>query len=356
MSRNKSVLIMAGGTGGHVFPGLAVASKLKEEGHNVSWLGTREKMEAKIVPEHGFEIDFIEISGVRKNGIKRLLLAPFKILKSIIQAMKIIKKRKVDLVVGMGGFVTGPGGIAAWLMGVPVIIHEQNAVAGLTNRILSHFSKYVLMGFPGAIKNKKAILVGNPVRQSFIDLPKKEISKNDVPLNLLIIGGSLGAKYINELIPKVAMDFNNSELNIIHQCGKGKFGSVNEAFSKTSLNVDLQEFIDDVAKVYDWADLIICRAGALTVSEVAVAGLPAIFIPLPYAVDDHQTKNAQTIVDHDGALLFAQNTLNIEKFSKKLKSLCKNRDELSRMSVNTNKTAIVDATLGVVSICNKFLK
>ena len=247
-------------------------------------------MEAQLVPEHGYEIDFIDIAGVRGNGLKRLLMAPLRIIKSVLQARKVLKSRKVDLVLGMGGFASGPGGIAAWTLGIPVILHEQNAAAGMTNRILARFAKKVLMGFSGAFADEKAILVGNPVRESVILLPEKVISAPSSKLKVLVVGGSLGAKVLNDLLPDVVASFPADSLSVIHQTGKGHYQQVQEAYQKLSLNVDVQEFITDMDKSYAWADITICRAGALTVSEIAVVGLPAIFIPLPHAVDDHQTK------------------------------------------------------------------
>ena len=353
MKQNKTLLVMAGGTGGHVFPGLAVADTLQDEGWQVSWLGTRDRMEAQLVPEHGYEIDFIDISGVRGNGLKRLLMAPFRVIKSIVQARAVLKKRNVNLVLGMGGFASGPGGIAAWMMGIPVILHEQNAAAGLTNRILSIFAKKVLMGFSGAFNTKKAILVGNPVRKALLNLPEKNISPADQPLKLLIIGGSLGAQVLNELLPKVLSRFQGSQFKVLHQSGKGHDQKLKKAYQDLKLEVDVQPFISDMNAAYGWADLIICRAGALTVAEVSVVGLPAIFVPLPHAVDDHQTKNAQDLLQKEAAVLIPQNTLNEDKMSDYLQTFSQNRALLEKMSANSKKAAIIDATEHLASICNQ---
>ena len=355
MKQNKTLLVMAGGTGGHVFPGLAVADKLKAQDWQVSWLGTKDRMEAQLVPEHGYEIDFIDIAGVRGNGIKRLLMAPFRVIKSIIQARKVLKKHNVSLVLGMGGFASGPGGIAAWMMGIPVILHEQNAAAGLTNRILSRFSKKVLMGFSGAFTGKKAVLVGNPVREQLLQLPQKRISPEKSPLKVLVIGGSLGAQVLNSLLPKVFSRFDNSQLKVLHQSGKGNDESLKAAYQNISLDVDVQAFIRDMDDAYNWADLVICRAGALTVAEVAVVGLPAIFVPLPHAVDDHQTKNAQQLLKKEAAVLIPQNELNEDKISDYLLTFSQNRALLEKMSKNSRKAAIIDATERLVSICNQFV-
>lgn len=355
MNPTKTLLVMAGGTGGHVFPGLAVAEQLKKQGWQVSWLGTKDRMEAQLVPEYGYDIDFIDIAGVRGNGLKRLLMAPLRVIKSILQARRVLKKRNVDLVLGMGGFASGPGGIAAWMMGIPVVLHEQNAAAGLTNRILSHFSKKVLMGFAGAFDNKKAILVGNPVRDQLLRLAPKKISAENSPLNVLVIGGSLGAKVLNELLPKVVSRFTDSQLQVIHQTGKQHFQSVALAYQDNAVEADVRPFITDMDQVYDWADLIVCRAGALTVAEIAVVGLPAIFVPLPHAVDDHQTKNAQDLVNKEAAVLIPQKELNEQKLSDYLQAFSQNRGLLVEMSIKSKKTAIRDATQRVASICNQLL-
>lgn len=351
VANKKTLLVMAGGTGGHVFPGLAVADNLKNQGWKVSWLGTADRMEAQLVPEHGYEIDFIDIAGVRGNGLKRLLMAPFRIIKSILQARRVLKKRDVDLVLGMGGFASGPGGIAAWTLGIPIVLHEQNAAAGLTNRLLSRFAKKILMGFSGAFDCEKAILVGNPVRLSVLALPEKIISNVKAPLKVLVVGGSLGAKVLNDLLPEVVAQFPADKLSVIHQTGKGHYQQVKEAYQQHDVQADVQEFISDIDKSYAWADVVICRAGALTVSEIAVVGLPAIFIPLPHAVDDHQTKNAQNLVTKGGALLISQKQLNTKKMSDYLQAFSQNRQLLIDMSKNSKKAAILDATESVASIC-----
>jgi UDP-N-acetylglucosamine--N-acetylmuramyl-(pentapeptide) pyrophosphoryl-undecaprenol N-acetylglucosamine transferase len=355
LNNKKTLLVMAGGTGGHVFPGLAVADKLKTQNWHVSWLGTADRMEADLVPKYGYEIDFIDIAGVRGNGLKRLLMAPLRIIKSILQARKVLKKRNVDLVLGMGGFASGPGGIAAWSLGIPVILHEQNAAAGMTNRILAKFAKQVLMGFSGAFTDEKAILVGNPVRESVIELPEKVISAADSALNVLVVGGSLGAKVLNDLLPDVLAQFPDNALAVIHQTGKGHFQQVKEAYQAKSLDADVQEFITDMDKSYAWADIVICRAGALTVSEISVVGLPAIFIPLPHAVDDHQTKNAQDLVKKEAAILIPQKQLNAKILSDYLHSFSQNRHLLIDMSVKSKQTAIVDATERVAAICEQIV-
>ena len=355
MDKPKNLLVMAGGTGGHVFPGLAVANKLKSEGWTVSWLGTAARMEARLVPEYGYEIDFIDVAGVRGNGLKRLIVAPFQIIKSIFQARKVLKNRQVDLVLGMGGFASGPGGIAAWLMGIPIVLHEQNAAAGLTNRLLAHFAKKVLMGFNGSFSGDKAFLVGNPVRQELVNLKEKSLSVDASILKILVIGGSLGAKVLNEVVPKALLDFNKEQVTVLHQAGKGASEAVLIDYAKTDIDYQVQDFITDMAEAYQWADVIVCRAGALTVAEVAVVGLPAIFIPLPHAVDDHQTMNAQSLVDAEAAMLIPQKELNAHKLSDCLVTLSQNKQLLLNMSRNCKNVAIRDATEQVAEICNSLI-
>ncbi|TEW51339.1 undecaprenyldiphospho-muramoylpentapeptide beta-N-acetylglucosaminyltransferase [Psychromonas algicola] len=355
MHKSKTLLVMAGGTGGHVFPGLAVANKLKSEGWKVSWLGTAARMEARLVPEHGYEIDFIDVAGVRGNGLKRLIAAPFQIIKSIFQARKVLKSRKVDLVLGMGGFASGPGGIAAWTMGIPVVLHEQNAAAGLTNRLLARFAKKVLMGFAGSFSGEKALLVGNPVRQELLNLKEKSLSVDEPMLKVLIIGGSLGAKVLNEVVPEALLHFDKEQLMVLHQAGKDASEAVLTRYAETKIDYQVKDFITDMAEAYQWADVIICRAGALTVAEVAVVGLPAIFIPLPHAVDDHQTKNAQSLVDAEAAILIPQKELNARKLSDCLATLSQNKQLLVNMSKNCKNVAMRDATEQVADICNSLI-
>ena len=355
MNKNKNLLVMAGGTGGHVFPGLAVADKLKAEGWAVSWLGTAARMEAKLVPEYGYEIDFIDVAGVRGNGIKRLLSAPFYIVKSIFQARRVLKNKKISLVLGMGGFASGPGGVAAWTLGIPVVLHEQNAAAGLTNRLLSRFAKKVLMGFDGAFLSEKALLVGNPVRQDLLSLKEKTFSPASSKMKVLVIGGSLGAKILNDTVPKALLNFQAEEITVMHQTGTASLEAVSSSYAETKIEHQVQDFITDMAKAYEWADVIICRAGALTVSEVAVVGLPGIFIPLPHAVDDHQTKNAQSLVDADAAILIAQKELTAIKLSESLATLSQNRQLLTTMSKNCKNVAMRDATEQVAAVCNSLI-
>ncbi|HAQ49032.1 MAG TPA: undecaprenyldiphospho-muramoylpentapeptide beta-N-acetylglucosaminyltransferase [Glaciecola sp.] len=352
----KRLLVMAGGTGGHVFPGLAVASELAAQNWEIHWLGTPGRMEAQIVPQAGYPISFIDVVGVRKNGIITLLLAPFKIIKATIQAHKIIKQFQPHVVIGMGGFASGPGGVAAWLNRLPLVLHEQNAVPGLTNKLLSRIATKVLTGFDKTFaaqrpnQDNKYSWVGNPVRQEFTELPVK--NNCELPLNLLIVGGSLGAKVLNETVPLVLSHIK--QINVHHQTGAGHLTSVQESYTQQIIDPDsyeLTEFIDDMPAAYAWADLVVCRAGALTVAEVAAAGVTAIFVPLPHAVDDHQTKNAQTLVDVQAAHLLPQSELTANSLLILLQDYVLFPEKLLEMGKRSKTVARLDAAKHVAHCC-----
>lgn len=352
----KRLLVMAGGTGGHVFPGLAIAAELAAQNWQIHWLGTAGRMEAQLVPQSGYPISFIDVVGVRKNGLITLLLAPFKIIKAIIQAHKVIKQFKPHVVIGMGGFASGPGGVAAWINRLPLILHEQNAVPGLTNKLLSTIAKKVLTGFDKTFpsqrlkENLKYSWVGNPVRSEFAALSTKNTV--DLPLNLLVIGGSLGAQVLNETVPLALA--NIEKINVHHQTGAGHLAAVQEAYAKQSIAAgcfQITEFIEDIPSAYAWADLVICRAGALTVAEVAAAGVTAIFVPLPYAVDDHQTKNAQTLVDAQAALLLPQNELTAQRLHSLLQEYVLSPNKLVEMGQRAKTLARFDAAQEIARCC-----
>ena len=352
----KRILIMAGGTGGHVFPGLAVAAELAAQDWHIHWLGTASRMEAQIVPQAGYPISFIDVVGVRKNGIATLLLAPFKIIKSIIQAHNVIKQFQPHVVIGMGGFASGPGGVAAWLNRLPLVLHEQNAVPGLTNKLLSRIAKKVLTGFDNTFpvqalgKSHKYSWVGNPVRREFAELCVK--SSVNLPLNLLVVGGSLGAQVLNETVPLALA--NIKQINVRHQTGAGHLTTVQDIYTEQAIASDsyqVTEFIDDIPGAYAWADLVICRAGALTVAEVAAAGIMAIFVPLPHAVDDHQTKNAQTLVDAQAAHLLPQRELTVHKLQALLQEYVLTPEKLIAMGKRSKTVARLDAAKEVAHCC-----
>ncbi|AEC16507.1 acetylglucosaminyltransferase [Gallibacterium anatis UMN179] len=306
----KKLLVMAGGTGGHVFPAIAVANVLQQQGWQVEWLGTKDRMEAQLVPKHGIAIHFIEISGLRGKGIKALLAAPFKILRAILQARKIIKTYQPDAVLGMGGYVSGPGGVAAKLAGVPIILHEQNAVAGLTNKWLAKIATRVLQAFPTAFVD--AEVVGNPVRADLFALPtpQQRFSQREGALRILVVGGSQGARVLNLLMPKVAVQLTK-DVVIRHQAGKGNSEAI-KALYPQNINVNVSDFIDDMAAAYAWADVVICRSGALTVCEIAAAGVPAIFVPFQHK-DQQQYLNARYLADAGAAEIIQQAELTPER-------------------------------------------
>jgi UDP-N-acetylglucosamine--N-acetylmuramyl-(pentapeptide) pyrophosphoryl-undecaprenol N-acetylglucosamine transferase len=315
----KRVLMMAGGTGGHVFPGLAVACYLREQGVDVAWLGTSQGLESRLVPEAGIPLHLITISGLRGKGVKALLLAPINIFKAVWQARRVIQAFNPDVVIGMGGFVSGPGGLASWLMRRPLIIHEQNATAGLTNKMLATFAKKILQGFPSAFKPKaNVILVGNPVRPEIENLPgpSERLQASRKPYRLLVLGGSLGAAALNAIVPKAVSALSASERPLImHQTGDKHFEATKKDYESMGIQANLIPFIKDMAGAYAWADVVICRAGALTVAELCAAGLGALFVPFPYAVDDHQTANANFMVKQEAALCIQQSDLTAKRLT-----------------------------------------
>ncbi|UOH74886.1 undecaprenyldiphospho-muramoylpentapeptide beta-N-acetylglucosaminyltransferase [Acinetobacter schindleri] len=352
----KHVMMMAAGTGGHVFPALAVAKDLEQQGIEVSWLATPAGMENRLLKNHNIPIYQIDIQGVRGNGVVRKLAAPFKILKATLSAMKYMKQLKVDAVAGFGGYVAGPGGLAARMLGIPVIIHEQNAVAGFTNTQLSRIAKKVCQAFPNTFPAQdKIVTTGNPVRKEITEIfnPSwryQEREKAGQPLRILIVGGSLGAQALNERVPE-ALKQLNVPLNVYHQCGQNHADATRARYADApaTLNVEVQPFIEDMAQAYSDADLIICRAGALTVTEIATAGVAAIFVPLPSAVDDHQTANARFLANLGAAKICPQATMTPDSLKALLEPML-NRQLLMEMAVKARQQAQPDATQHVVRL------
>lgn len=345
----KKLLVMAGGTGGHVFPGLAVANELRKQGWQIRWLGTADRMEAQLVPQHGIDIDFIKISGIRGKGLFAKLLAPIRIFKAVMQARKIIKSYQPDVVLGMGGYVSGPGGLAAKLCGVPVVLHEQNGIAGLTNQWLSKIASTVLQAFPSAFKNAK--VVGNPVREDLLSLPSpsERFAHRDGKIRILVMGGSQGAKILNETVP-VAFKAVADKFTIWHQTGKGAQESVLASYAGVSMTDNkVTEFIDDVAEAYSWADLVICRSGALTVSEIEVVGLGAVFVPFMHK-DRQQYWNAKPLQDIGAAQIIEQINFNSGTLVEILKSI--DRNLLLDMANKAQSLAIRDSALEVAKAIN----
>ncbi|MGQ7744283.1 undecaprenyldiphospho-muramoylpentapeptide beta-N-acetylglucosaminyltransferase [Pectobacterium brasiliense] len=337
----KRLMVMAGGTGGHVFPGLAVAHHLMAQGWQVRWLGTADRMEADLVPKHGIEIDFIRISGLRGKGIRAQLSAPIRIFQAVRQARAIMRRYQPDVVLGMGGYVSGPGGLAAWLCGIPVVLHEQNGIAGLTNRWLSHIAKKVLQAFPGAFP--KADVVGNPVRTDVLALPTPEtrLADRSGPVRVLVVGGSQGARVLNQTLPGVAAQLGE-RVTIWHQVGKGALSTVQQAYQDVGQTQHkITEFIDDMAAAYAWADVVVCRSGALTVSEIAAAGLPALFVPFQHK-DRQQYWNALPLEKAGAAKIIEQPQFNVAAVSEVLSSW--DRATLLTMAQKARAVAIPDAT------------
>jgi UDP-N-acetylglucosamine--N-acetylmuramyl-(pentapeptide) pyrophosphoryl-undecaprenol N-acetylglucosamine transferase len=346
---NKHLVVVAGGTGGHIFPGIAVANTLQRQGWTVSWIGTADRMEAQVVPKHNIDIDFIEVKGVRGNGVKRLLQAPWMVLKAIKAARVILKARRPDVVLAMGGYVTGPVGLAAKSLGIPLVIHEQNAVAGFSNRCLSVLATKVLAAFPGAFTD--AHVVGNPVRESVTQLVPKHV---DGACHILVVGGSLGAKVFNDVLPEAfAALAECGAITVHHQTGKNNQARVTEAYQRVAIQADVAEFIDDMDKAYAWADIVICRAGALTVSEIAAAGKFAIFVPFPHAVDDHQTANARFLVDGEAALLLAQKDFNKESIVALLRPYLAAHGAIYERASKAKALATLNSSQAVAAICEE---
>lgn len=349
----RTVLIMAGGTGGHVFPALAVADQLKARGFDILWLGAENGMEGKLVPKHGYEIAELSVSRLRGGGIKRKVTAPFNLLRAVWQARNIIRQRRPVLAVGFGGFASGPGGLAARLSKVPVVVHEQNAVPGLTNRLLSKVASRVLEGFDGAFGGV-ATWVGNPVRADIValDVPAQRYANREGALRILVVGGSQGALVLNQSLPELLLAVLGAEIEIRHQCGAGRSGEAKPVYQALGLNAQVTDFIEDMADAYAWADLIVCRAGALTVAEVAAAGVAALFVPLPSAVDDHQTLNARWLADRDAALLVPQNEFNAATLAAVLEPEM-NRERLSAIAQRARALAVVDSAAQAATVCEE---
>jgi UDP-N-acetylglucosamine--N-acetylmuramyl-(pentapeptide) pyrophosphoryl-undecaprenol N-acetylglucosamine transferase len=350
-----AVVIMAGGTGGHVFPALAVAGALRARGASVTWMGTRRGLEARLVPAAGIPVDWIAIAGLRGKGALAWILAPVRLLLALLQALAILLRRKPRVVLGMGGFVTGPGGVAAWLLRRPLVIHEQNAVAGMTNRYLARLATRVLEAFPGSFPNGRAgRLTGNPVRPEIARLPPPTLrlaGRTGRP-RLLVFGGSLGAQVLNETVP-VAVALMPAELRpeIWHQSGQGSLDAAQAAYARAGLDVRLDAFIDDMAAAYAWADLVLCRAGALTVAELAAAGVAAVLVPYPHAVDDHQTGNARFLAEAGAAELIPQDRLTAPLLADRLTRLLGDRAQLTVMAEAAHRLGRPEAVESVVTEC-----
>ena len=352
--RANPIMIMAGGTGGHVFPALAVADYLRAKGIPLFWLGTTRGIENRVVPEQGIELLTVRVSGVRGKGISSKLVAPVKIFIAILQALSICIRRRPAAALGMGGFASGPGAIAAWLLRIPLLIHEQNKVAGTTNRILSRFAVKVMQGFPDTFKaGARVVTTGNPVRREIVDLPVTKITRTPDRRNVLVLGGSQGAQQLNQVVP---LGLNRLQrrlkVNVWHQCGEKNRIETGRLYAGLQLDqVRIDPFITDMASAYGWADIAICRAGALTIAELCAAGLASILIPFPYAIDDHQTANARYLSDAGAALLLPENELTEARIEGLLWQLCSTEGKLFELAQKTRIHAYPDAAQAVGSFC-----
>ena len=352
----KTLLVMAGGTGGHVFPGLAVADLLRERGWKVVWMGNPNGMEAKLVPSRGYEMAWVHFTGLRGKGLVRKLQLPFSLFSACRQAWREIRRVKPDVVLGMGGYISFPGGLMARLLGCPLIIHEQNSVAGLANRMLAKIATRVACGFPQALPH--GIWVGNPVRPEIAQLspPAERFAAraDAAPLRLLVLGGSLGAAAINERVPLgLALLPENERPEVVHQAGEKHFEQLQSNYQDAGVAARCVAFIDDMAGAYEWADLVLCRAGALTVAELAAVGVASILVPYPHAVDDHQTANARFLASAGGAFLLAQDEMTPESIS-----LIRNytRGQMLQMAQRARALAKPEAAAEVAALCEESIK
>jgi UDP-N-acetylglucosamine--N-acetylmuramyl-(pentapeptide) pyrophosphoryl-undecaprenol N-acetylglucosamine transferase len=351
----RPVLIMAGGTGGHVFPALAVAQVLRERGVAVVWLGVPGSMESRLVPARGFPIEWVRVAGIRGKGAMTWMLAPLRIANAVVQAMGVLRRVKPRSVLGAGGYVSGPGGIAAWLMRIPLLIHEQNAIAGLTNRWLARVATQVLQAFPGSFGPRvHADTIGNPVRADIVALapPAQRFAGRESRARLLIFGGSQGAQRLNSVLPQALARLSpENRPQVIHQTGERGLESTRAAYVKERIEAQVLPFIEDMAKTYAWADLAVCRAGAMTVAELQAAGLGAIFVPLPIATDDHQTKNAAVMVGVGAARIIQERELTPEHLSAIIGELIADRARLLRMAEAARAARMTDAASRLADLC-----
>ncbi len=351
---SKTIMVMAGGTGGHIFPALAVAHKMRDAGWRVVWLGNPEGMEARLVPQHGFEMVWVKFSALRGKGIGRKLMLPFNLLRGFWQGWKAIRQVRPNVVLGMGGYITFPGGMMAALSGVPLVLHEQNSVSGLANKVLAVVADRIVSGFPGVFR--KASWFGNPVRAEISQIapPAERFAERSGALRVLVIGGSLGAQALNEVVPQGMARLSAEALpQIVHQAGEKHLDALKSAYATAGVQAHCVPFIEDMAGAYEWADLVICRAGALTIAELAAVGVASILVPFPHAVDDHQTMNAKFLVSVGGAFLLPQSELTSDAIA-----LIRNysRAQLLEMAEKARSLAKPAATADVVNLCTEIAK
>ncbi len=351
----KVALIMAGGTGGHIFPGLAVAQALRDKGWRVHWLGAPGSMESRIVPTRGIPLELVEFGGVRGKGIKTLALLPLKLLRAFWQSLQVVRRVKPDVLVGLGGYITFPGGMMGVLCGKPLVLHEQNSVAGMANKVLAGVADRVFAAFPQAMP--KAEWVGNPLRAEFFSLPTPEVrfAGRSGPLKVLVVGGSLGARALNTVVPQALALIPEAQRPVVtHQAGEKQIDELRANYAAAGVEATLTPFIDNTAQAFADADLVICRAGASTVTELAAVGAAAVFVPFPAAVDDHQTFNARFLVDQGGGWLLPQATLTPEALAEML--LKTERPALMQRALGAKKMQQLHATEAVVAACEELAK
>lgn len=349
----RSVMIMAGGTGGHVFPALAVARALCDRGVDVIWLGSRRGLESRIRPPAGVMMEWLTISGLRGRGILVWLLAPFTVGRAVLEALLIFRRVRPGVALGMGGFVSAPGGLAAWLARVPLLIHEQNTVAGYANRLLAYFARRVLLAFPGALSARRpCIETGNPVRRELlrVDPPRTRFAARSGPLRILVLGGSQGARILNRRVPE-GLARLKAQCTVLHQAGRSDAREVESAYRRLGVRSNVRDFIEDMAQVYSWADIAVCRAGALTLAELSVVGLGAILVPFALAADDHQTRNAQFLVRRGAASLIAERDLSADTLAQAVENFAANRASALARALRACELARPDATEDVVKAC-----
>ncbi|MEO5830655.1 MAG: undecaprenyldiphospho-muramoylpentapeptide beta-N-acetylglucosaminyltransferase, partial [Rhodanobacter sp.] len=352
MTTQRPVLIMAGGTGGHIFPGLAVAECLRARGVPVVWLGAAGGMETRVVPAQRIELHTVAVGGLRGKGWKTRLLAPLMLLRSLIASLAVLRQVNPRSVLSMGGYVAGPGGVAAWLLRRPLLVHEQNRVAGFTNRKLAALAKRVLAGFADALPH--AEWVGNPVRDAIAALPPpaQRMAGREARSRLLVLGGSLGARALNLALPQaLALLPQTLRPEVLHQCGSRGLDEARAAYQQAGVEAEVVPFIDDMAGTYGWADLAVCRAGALTLAELAAAGLGAVLVPFPHAVDDHQTRNGEVLLAAGAAELIQESELNVQMLAQRLESLLGDRNRLLAMAEAARTLAKPDAAQVIAQAC-----
>jgi UDP-N-acetylglucosamine--N-acetylmuramyl-(pentapeptide) pyrophosphoryl-undecaprenol N-acetylglucosamine transferase len=355
MTRQPCALVMAGGTGGHIFPGLAVAEGLRERGWRVHWLGAPGSMESRLVPPRGFPLETVDFGGVRGKGPLTLALLPLRLLRAFWQALQVVRRVKPDVLVGLGGYITFPGGMMGTLAGKPLVLHEQNSVAGMANKVLAGIADRVFTAFPGALS--KAEWVGNPLRSAFLQqpAPAQRLSGRTGPLRLLVVGGSLGAKALNDTVPQALALIPQSERpQVLHQSGEKQIDALRASYRAAGVQAELTPFIDDTAAAFADADLIVCRAGASTVTEIAAVGAAALFVPFPHAVDDHQTSNARFLVDAGAAWLVPQHQLTPAALAQRLREV--RRDQLMQMAIKAKQMEKTQAVGAVVAACEQLSK